>query len=197
MATLDWLPAAITAAGIERKLKPGQFLFHIGDRTEGLYEIVSGKVRLVRTDRDGREAVLHVALAGETIAEASLFSKAYHCDAVAVTPAVARLYPKASMLAEFQRDPRAAQGFMAMLAQQVMALRTRLQQRGIRSVRERVRHYLALNAGSDGRTVVLKGTIKELAAELGLSHEALYRTLAEMTSKGEIKRSGREIYRKR
>ncbi len=86
---------------------------------------------------------------------------------------------------------------MAMLAQQVMALRTRLQQRGIRSVRERVRHYLALNAGSDGRTVVLKGTIKELAAELGLSHEALYRTLAEMTSKGEIKRSGHEIYRKR
>ncbi len=78
MATLDWLPAAITAAGIERKLKPGQFLFHIGDRTEGLYEIVSGKVRLVRTDRDGREAVLHVAVAGETIAEASLFSRAYH-----------------------------------------------------------------------------------------------------------------------
>ena len=64
-----------------------------------------------------------------------------------------------------------------MLARQVMTLRTRLEQRNIHSARDRVRHYLAINADPSGRTVVLSGTLKDMAAELGLTHEALYRTL--------------------
>ena len=75
-----------------------------------------------------------------------------------------------------------------------MTLRTRLEQRNIRSARERVRHFLALNAGEDGRTVDLSGaTLKEVAAELGLSHEALYRTLSALERAGEITRAGTTI----
>jgi CRP/FNR family transcriptional regulator, dissimilatory nitrate respiration regulator len=184
----DWVPPAVRAAGVERALEAGQVLFRTGDPTAGLYEVVAGVVRLVRVDRAGREAVLHVAGAGEALAEASLFSPAYHCDAVATTDAVVRLYPKAAMLAEFERNPKAAQAFMAMLAHQVMNLRTRLELRNIHSARDRVRHYLALNAGEDGRTVVVRGTLKDLANELGLTHEALYRTLADMAADGEIQR---------
>ncbi len=76
-----------------------------------------------------------------------------------------------------------------MLARQVMALRTRLERRNIHSARDRVRHYLTVNAGADGRTVTLPGTVKQLAADLGLTHEALYRALARMEAEGEIKRS--------
>ena len=188
MAAHDWLPAAVKAVGVKRKLKAGQTLFRLGARTLGLYEVVSGTVRLARIDPGGREVVLFVAVAGDTIAEASLFSPAYHCDAIATTDAVVRLYPKAVVLAEFERNPRAAQAFMAMLGHQVMRLRTRLEQRNIRSARDRVRHYLAVNVGGDGQTVVLPRTLKQLAAELGLSHESLYRTLADMTADGEIER---------
>ena len=74
-----------------------------------------------------------------------------------------------------------------------MNLRTRIEQRNIRSARERVRHYLALNAGADGRTVALAGTLKDLAAELGLTHEALYRTLAALERSGAIKRGKGKI----
>ena len=193
MSIKDWLPSVVHAARIERALEPGQSLFRLGDPTTGFYEIVRGKVRLVRVDQAGREAVLYVAAAGETIAEASLFSPAYHCDAVAITNAVVRLYPKAAVLAEFQRDPKAAEAFMAVLARQVMSLRTRVQQRDIRSARDRVRHYLAVNVGPDGRTVVLGGTVKDLAGEIGLTHEALYRTLADMTAEGEIERGKQKI----
>jgi CRP-like cAMP-binding protein len=184
----DWLTHTLSAAGIERGLKAGQTLFRRGQRTLGFYEVISGSVRLVRVDRAGREAVLHVAAAGETLAEASLFAPAYHCDAIAVAAAMVRLYPKALVLGEFERNPEAAQAFMAMLARQVMNLRTRLEQRNIHSARDRIWHYLALNTGADGRTVKLTGTLKTLAAELGLTHEALYRTLAEMGAAGEIER---------
>lgn len=193
MPVKDWLPAPVRAAAIERKLKSGEALFRLGDKTTGLCEIVAGRVRLARVDRSGHEIVLHVAGPGETIAEASLFSPTYHCDAIASTNATVRVYPKREVLAAFDRDPKAAQAFSATLARQVMNLRTRIEQRNIRSARERVRHYLVLNAGADQRTVELHGTIKDIAAELGLTHEALYRTLAALERAGEVKRGRGKI----
>ncbi|HEY7297464.1 MAG TPA: Crp/Fnr family transcriptional regulator [Xanthobacteraceae bacterium] len=184
----DWLTAGVRAAATERTLRAGQALFLQRSRPVGLYEVVSGKLRLVRVDRSGREAVLHSACAGQTIAEASLFSSTYHCDAIASARTIVRLYPKAVVLAEFRRNPKAAEAFMAMLGRQVMDLRTKLEQRNILSARERIVHYLTANAGAAGSTVAVTGTLKDLAGELGLSHEALYRTLAEMASAGEIER---------
>ena len=184
----DWLPASVQDAGVDRALKAGEFLFRLGDRTVGLYQVVNGKIKLVRFDRTGRETALYVTSSSDIVAEASLFSPTYHCDAIAMTNAVVRLYPKGAMLAELQDNPRAAKAFMEMLAHHIMSLRTRLEQRNIHSARDRVRHYLALNAGADGRTIVLKGTLKDLASDLGLAHEALYRTLSEMAADGEIER---------
>ncbi len=184
----DWLSEAVRTAGIERTLKPGQSLFRQGSPTVGLYEVLSGKVRLARVDLSGREAVLYSASAGETIAEASLFSPTYHCDAIAATSTVVLLYPKAAILAEFQRNQKVAEAFMAMLARQIMNLRTSLEQHNIHSARDRVRHYLAANLGPDGLNVTLTGTLKDIAANLGLTHEALYRTLAKMQRDGEIQR---------
>lgn len=193
MPVQDWLPAAVRAAAIERKLAAGEALFRLGDKTRGFCEVVSGRVRLSRVDRSGREVVLHVAGPGETIAEASLFSSDYHCDAIASTRATVRIYPKQAMLAAFDKDRKAAQVFTAMLARQVMNLRTRIEQRNIRSARDRVRHFLTLSAGDDGRTVSLRGTLKDAAAELGLTHEALYRALAALERAGEIKRARGKI----
>ena len=141
MSAIDWLAPAVRAAAIERTLKAGQTLFRRGNRTSGLYEIVEGKVRLVRVNRAGREAVLHVATVGDTMAEASLFSASYH---------VTLSRPPMPSFGCIQRPPsspnlaaiQAAQKFAAVLAHQVMTLRTRLEQRNIRAARDRVRHYL-------------------------------------------------------
>ena len=180
-----------------RDLAEGQTLFRAGQRTVGMYRVLSGRVRLARVDRAGRETVLYTANGGDMIAEASLFSSIYHCDAIASTAAKVRLYSKDAVLAAFKRDPEAAKSFMTRLARQVMDLRTRMELRNIKSARERVRHYLALHVGADGATVTVNGTLKELAAELGLTHEALYRTLARMAAKGEIKRFDGKIVRAR
>jgi CRP/FNR family transcriptional regulator, dissimilatory nitrate respiration regulator len=189
----NWIPAEARKSGIARTLKRGETLFHSGQPTVGLYYVVSGTVRLVRVDSTGRQTVLYSADAGGTLAEASLFSPTYHCDAIAATAASVRLYPKAAVLESLRRSPEAARAFMAALAHQVMDLRTQLERRNIRSARDRVRHFLALNVASDGFTVLLPGNLKDLATDLGLTHEALYRTLAGMAAAGEIKRSGGKI----
>lgn len=193
MSVEDWIPATVRAAASDRKLKVGEALFRRGGKPLGLYEVVAGSVRLARVDRAGHEIVLHVAAPGETLAEASLFSAQYHCDAIASTDATVRLYPKRELLAAFEENPKAMKVFTGTLARLVMDLRTRLEQRNIRSALDRVRHFLALNVGADGRTIERPGTLKDLAAELGLTHEVLYRTLAALEDSGEIRRTGKAI----
>jgi CRP-like cAMP-binding protein len=193
VAMREWLPASVQAVGMERVLLPGQAPFHLGDRTAGIYEVLQGQVQMVRVDASGREIILYVASAGEIFAEAALFSPTYRCDARTTTGATVRLYPKAKVLSEFRQNPQAAEAFMAILAREIMNLRTRLERRNIRGARDRVRHFLAFNTGPDERTVVLHRTLKDLAAELGLTHEALYRALADLATDGEIKRFKNKI----
>jgi CRP/FNR family transcriptional regulator, dissimilatory nitrate respiration regulator len=197
MDGLDSIFSNLQVRSKERDLKLGQNLFRAGQRTIGPYQVLGGRVRLARVDRSGRETVLYTAGSGDLIAEASLFSPAYHCDAIASTPAKVRLYPKEAVLAEFKHNPEAARLFMARLARQLMDLRTGMELRNIHSARDRVRHYLGLHVGPDGVTIALKGNLKELAAELGLTHEALYRILARMAADGEIKRLKGKIVRAR
>lgn len=70
--------------------------------------------------------MLHSAGSGESLAEASLFAGAYHCDAIASSDALVRLYPKQAVLSALARDRQAAQAFTATPARQVMSLRTRI-----------------------------------------------------------------------
>ena len=193
MNAKDWLPAKIQNSGIERRLIAGQMLFDQGDAAVGVYEVVSGKVRQARVDPEGRDVVVGIAGPGEMIAEASLFSRTHDCAATAVTNAVVRLYRKAFLLAQLERDPQAALSFMATLVEQILNLRIRLERRSIPSARDRVRHYLTSNAGGRERTVALPSTLKDLAVELGLTHETLYRTLSEMSADGEIARLSGKI----
>lgn len=172
-----------------RVLKAGEALFCQGDPATAIFAVEQGRLRLIRHAVDHREVVLHQASQGEFFAEAALFSDAYQCDAVAAAASRVRAYPKCEILSAFRSDPDLGERFMAVLAQQVHALRARLEERNIRSARERVLHHLALAAGADGRTVRLAGTLMDLAAEIGLTHEALYRTLAALERDGAITRT--------
>jgi CRP-like cAMP-binding protein len=189
MSALDALPERVRERSRVRELSAGERLFRQGDRAYAIFGIERGRLRLVRHTVDSRRVVLHTAQAGELFAEAALFSAAYHCDAVADTPARVRIYPKRDLVAAFRADPGIAEEFMALLARRVQALRARLAERDIRSARERLLHHVALCAGADGRTMPVEGTLMDLAAEIGLTPEALYRTLAALEREGAVRRT--------
>ena len=188
MGALDWVPNEITAAARRRTLQAGESLFRQGDQTYGIFAIEDGRVQMMRYDSHGRPLVLFTAAKDELFAEAALFSETYHCDAIAVTETTVRIYPKSTLLSLLERDPTVARKFIALLAREVMSLRTRCEVLNIRSASERVLRYLAIAVGPDGRTVQLSGTLKEMAGELGIAHEVLYRTLADLEAQGLIER---------
>jgi CRP/FNR family transcriptional regulator, dissimilatory nitrate respiration regulator len=115
-----------------------------------------------------------------------LFSSSYQCDAVAAVASRVRIYPKRRLLAAFRDDSVLRERVMAVLAHQIHALRARLEERNIRSARERLLHHLALGADADGRTMPLDGTLMELASEICLNHEVLHRTLAQLEKRGGV-----------
>jgi CRP-like cAMP-binding protein len=193
MSSLDWLPVAVRQRSTVRSLDAGEALFRQRQKVSAIFQVEEGRLRLMRHSIDSHPIVLHTATKGELFAEAALFAAAYHCDAVAAIPSRVRVYPKRDLLTAFRSDPAIAERFMAVLAHQIHALRARLEERNIRSARERVLHHVALAAGKDGRTMRLDGTLMELAAELGLTHEVLYRTLAGLEHDGAIARAGPEI----
>lgn len=189
MARLDWLPDPLRRLSKTRDLAAGEALFRQGDRASAIFEVEHGRLRLIRHTIDSRPVTLHTARAGELFAEAALFADRYHCDAVAASDARVRLHPKRALLAAFRDDPALGERFMATLAHQIHALRSRLEGRNIRSARERVLNHLVLAADPATRTVTLDGTLIDLAGEIGVSHEALYRTLAALAKDGLIART--------
>src|SRR6185437_6767239 len=107
-----------------------------------------------------------------------LFSEAYHCDAIAAGSTRVRGYPKATVMTALRADPTLAESFIARLAHQLQEIRARMELRNIRSARERVLQYLRLRAGLRGRSVTIEGQLQDIAAEVGMTREALYRTPA-------------------
>ena len=95
-------------AGVRRRLGAGEMLFAAGDPVRSLFVVESGRLRLLRHTVHGAALALHVAQAGEAFAEASLFSRSYHCDALAEIPSTVIAYPKRALLGALREDPEAA-----------------------------------------------------------------------------------------
>lgn len=190
----DHLTRALGNAVTTRQLDAGEALFRQGDATVGFFRVLSGRVRMLRHTLDGRQVSMHLARTGETFAEPSLFSDRYHCDALAEIASTVALYPREPLLRRMTADPELYLELTERLARLVQSLRTQAEIRFIRSAEERVLSALALRIEDPGGRVRLHGPLKDLACEIGLTHEALYRALRKLERSGRIRRNGRELH---
>lgn len=182
-----------SSAPTRRQLAEGECLFRAGDRVKALYAIAAGRLKLVRTSVGGSEVTLHRAKEGESFAEPSLFSEIYHCDAVAEVPSEVLVYSKVRLRKDFHQDPDRMLRLMRHLAVQVQATRARAEILSLHSATDRVMRYLRHQLPPDATTMNLDLPWKQVAAEIGLTHEALYRTLARLEREQKIHRRGRTI----
>jgi len=170
-----------------RTVEAGAHLFHQGDPATAIYFIEEGRLRLERTTTTGTTIVLHNARPGEFLAEAALFSDAYHCNAVAMERSRVRVYEKSAALVGLE-PASAGRELLAFMAAQLQRLRARLELRNVRSAKERVMLFLEARADPAGE-IGLHGELQEIAEDLGLTREALYRALAALSAEGRIERS--------
>jgi CRP-like cAMP-binding protein len=176
------LPQSARRAARAMHLPKAARLFNRGDLPAAMYFVVSGEVHLVRQSLAGGQVVLQRARGG-FLAEASLDQAAYHCDAVAVLPSELVTLPRKAFL-EALADDSFRSRWIAHLARELRRVRAQAERLNLRTAQERIVHHIETE-GHDG-SILLSQSKKDWAAELGLTHEALYRTLARMERSGEI-----------
>lgn len=155
-------------------LGPGQYLFHLGDPIEAIHVVQVGWVHLVRRQDDGSELILQKAGPGSILAEASLYSDQYHCDAVAAPTAELLAFAKTDIRQHLRTAPAFAEVWAAHLTRELQRARLHAEILSIKTVAKRLAAWTAWHCGSPpGR-----GGWKLVASEIGVSPEALYRELA-------------------
>jgi len=165
----------------------GETLFRQGDAVRGMFFLASGEIKLARHTENGETISIHRAMAGETFAEASLFSETYHCNAIARMPGRIIEIDRHILVDVFHRDAEFALAIAARFAGQVQTYRRRIELLAIRSAEDRV-----LDAVRDG---LLVSDIKTFSTTIGLTHEATYRALAALVRKGHLVKPERGRYR--
>lgn len=184
---LEHVPARLWAVNVVLETEGGQILFREGTRPQSMFYVLSGELRLVRHARNGQEITLQRCQRG-FFAEGSLDAAAYHCDAVARVAGSVLAFPVHEFKAALRNEQAFHASWTGHLAREVRRLRAQCERLNLNSARDRVVHYIEAE-GVDG-SVTLDQPKKAWAAELGLSHEALYRTLRGLGDAGEIRVDG-------
>ncbi len=148
-----------------------------------MFFVVSGEVAMYRSSKQGDELVLQRATHG-FVAEASLTSTKYHCDARCRIDTQLLAFPIRSLKRAIDEDQATRWAWVSMLDSQVRQQRAQIERFSLKTVRERLLHLL-VTAGQNG-ILDISGTKMALAAELGVTHEALYRTLARLKKEGMV-----------
>ncbi|MFM2068998.1 MAG: hypothetical protein RLZZ584_3907 [Pseudomonadota bacterium] len=178
---------ALRAQSQGRQLAAGELLFRQTQVPAFIYYVVSGEVAMARCDRAGRRLVLQRASQG-FLAEASLCSPAYHCDAHASVDSRVLALPLPALRQAIDQHAPTRWAWIRTLASEIRRQRAQSERLALKTVRERVLHLLVTQG--EGGCLELPGSRKALAEQIGVSHEALYRCLASLSLEGELQDLG-------
>lgn len=198
IAYLRGLPAAdldrLAARCLVRAVARGQTVFEEGAPAAGLFVILAGRLKLVRSSPRGREQVLHAEGPGATLGEVPLFDGGgYVASAVAVEASRVLFVPGPALL-DLCRRPEVALGVIAVLARRVRTFAGLIEDLALRDVTARVAGFLVAESRRvGGDDLALPGTRDEVAARLGTVRELVSRALSHLARLGLIEVSGRRV----
>lgn len=198
---LGGLPPAlfdeIAALAVARRVDKGEVLFHEGDPVGFLPFLLAGKVKLARTDAEGREQVLHLVRAPASFAEAAVFGPGvFPAAAVVLAAGTLATVSKDKLLGLMRRRPEIAFALLASMSMWLRRLVDLVEGLSLRTVEERVAAYLwslFVRSGvplERGATVRLDDPKHLIAALCGTAPEVLSRSFRRLEEDGAVRVEG-------
>jgi len=174
----------IARFSILRGLSKGAYLFREGDRAEGFYVVQKGAINVHRVSLAGKEQVIYVFRAGESLAEASLAGeRGYPANARAIEASTVIVIPKTPFLELIGRQPELGLRMLGSMSQHLRVLVGLVEDLTLKDVETRFLNWLVKRCPRDARGAVdvkLGMTKRVLAAQLATSSETLSRTLGKL-----------------
>lgn len=188
----------ITEITVIKSLERGEYLFREGDPSRGFYIVQSGAINVHRVSPSGKEQIIHIFRAGESLAEASLAVEAgYPADARAVESSQVFLVQKAGFLQLLKHQPELALRMLAGMALHLRVLIQQIEDLSLKDVEARLANWLVSRCpdqeSREPFKIMLPMTKRVLAAELGTISETFSRTLAKFRNENILEVNGKSI----
>jgi CRP-like cAMP-binding protein/CheY-like chemotaxis protein len=178
-----------------RAFKKNQVIYYDGDKGNGLYLVISGKLKTVKLAEDGRELMTGIFSADDYLGvNAMLSGEPYSDTATALEDSLLCLIPKEQMEQLLNMYPDVAREFIKLLANDIREKEEQLLQMAYNSVRKKMAEaLLRLYRQKGSKEESFRISREDLAAMAGMATETVSRTLSDFKEEGLIEKSGSNI----
>lgn len=179
-----------------RHIKKKQVVYYEGDSVNGIYLVVSGKVKTIKIADDGRELLTGIYGAEEYFGIAALLANEDYLEtAEALEDTSLCLMPKEILEQLLNKYPDVAAQFIKILANNVLIKEEQLLQLAYHSVRKRMAELLIRlnNKANPAEQLALDVSRDNLAAMAGMATETVSRILSDFKKEGLIAKNSGEI----
>ncbi|MEH7373428.1 Crp/Fnr family transcriptional regulator [Neobacillus drentensis] len=184
----DFEITKISDIAIAREWKKHSHVFLQGDPLENVYFINDGKIKIYKSDINGKEQIVAIAKKGEMFPHVGFFRKGDY-------PAYAEVLESSTLIAvpisKFEtvliENPELCIKVFKVLGEKIVDLQNRLEEQILNNTYEQIIKLLIRLAQNHGKeqedgTILLKSefTNKDLANMIGTTRETISRTLTKM-----------------
>ena len=182
----------------ERTICPHEALFHEGDETDCLYEVIEGVLCAYKIFADGRRQVISFAFPGDLVGFGQGNAFRFDCDAVSRSRV--RVIPKSQLLRAVRENSDLGEKLLAVAAGEVANMQDHSVLLGRKSAIEKLASFLLHLAGRadedgfEGTRVPLPMTRADIADFLGLTVETVSRNMTKLRVMRVINLPGSSIF---
>ncbi len=176
-----------------RTLQKGELLFNLGDPSDALYVIASGRIRIWTVSAAGAEITLNVQVAGAIFGEIGMLDGSVRtAGASAMAPTDLVSISRNAFFAALDRDSQLARNVIGLLCQRLRWTTARMEDAVLRPAPQRLARILGHLAQDHsrrtprGHEITIKLTQGELAQWTAMSRESLNKLLNRWIDDGDI-----------
>ena len=192
--TPDELKEVKKHIALEKRIEKGETLLFEGARSEYMYFIVSGAVKVYKKSANGKEQILNITTSGDSLNDVSTFDGGGSAaNMLAMTPV--RLYAIRNVDMErlFSENPKIARNVAGVLASRVRRDSSLVEVLSFDQVISRLARLIIRQLAAYGGKRLPHFNQQDLAAMVGTSRVVVNRSLRAMEEKGAIRLERRRI----
>jgi len=192
--TPDELHEVKKCIAFEKRIEKDYTLLFEGDKSEYMYFIVSGAVKVYKRAANGKEQILNVTTSGDSLNDVSTFDGGGSAaNMLAMTPVRLYAVKMKDMEKLFYEYPKIARNVAGVLASRVRRDSSLVEVLSFGQVISRLAGLILKQGAAIGAARLPHFTQQDLAAMVGTSRVVVNRSLRAMEEKGAIRLERRRI----
>src|SRR4030042_641862 len=188
------IKAVRKCVAMEKRIEKGETLLYEGDRSEYIYFIVSGAIKVYKKHANGKEQILNITIAGDSLNDVSTFDGGESAASMlAMTPVRLYAIKTGDMEKLFLKSSKIARNVARVLASRVRRDSSLVEVLSFGQVIGRLAKLILKQGAAAGGARLPHFNQQDLAAMVGTSRVVVNRSLRGMEEKGAIRLERRRI----